>query len=189
MAGLSAELGAGSAEHIGKMLPGVILPTNLTFAEVIRPLRAEVGLCYWLVDHQSGSPFDSLYVSEHAQKFEKKRLDVQIGPRSAVSCWRPHTFPRLAEHVCLDEWTQLWGIKCDEAEVSDRVKWLDAHPQLTSDAFSPMGADILLLWPDGWWEIYTSHDDWRQKLRRAFPNSYERSWRKAGEPPDLVFRI
>lgn len=165
------------------MLPGIILHTDLAFAEVIRPLASEVGLCFWLIDHQSANPFDSLYVSKHAQAFEKKRLDVPIGRRSVVSCWRPYTFPRLADRVRLDEWTYFWGIKCNETEVSDRVKWLDEHPQLTSDAFSRMGADILLFWPDGWWEIYTSHDDWRQKLRQAFPNSYERSWRKAGELP------
>lgn len=183
MVGLSAEFGSRSAEHLSNMLPGVILPTDLAFAEVIRPLAAEVGMCFWFVDHQSGGPFDSLYISAHEQLFEKKRLDVLIGPNSYVSCWRPYTFPRLAEHVRLDEWTRFWGIQCNEAKASGRVRWLDAHSPSINDALGPMGADILLLWPAGWWEIYTSHDDWRQKLRRAFPNSYERSWRKAGEPP------
>lgn len=165
------------------MLPGIVLPKDLTFAEVIRPVAAEAGLCFWLVDHALGGPFDSLYVSAHEELFEKKRLDVPVGPNSAVSCWRPYTFPRLADRVLLDEWTHFWGIKCAEAELSDRVKRLDAHPQLTNDSFCCMGADILLLWPDGWWEIYTPYAEWRRKLQCAFPSSYERSWRKAGEPP------
>lgn len=171
-----------------QLLPGIVVAADLAFAKVIPPLAAELAHCFWFIGHQSGGPFDSLYVEANAALFEKQRLDVAVlayrsavVPDSWVSCWRPHTFPRLAERVRLDEWTRFWGLRCTEADVPDRVRWLDAHPDLTPESFAH--ADILLIWPAGWWEIYTPHAAWRRKFRQAFPQSYERSWRKAGEPP------
>ena len=85
------------------MLPGLVLPADLQFAEVIRPLSAEIAPCFWLISHH---------------------LENQ--------------------------------------------------------------ADFFLFYGDGWWEMYTPHAQWRRKFRSAFPKSYERSWRKAGEPPSIA---
>lgn len=53
------------AGSLTMMLPGFVLPTDLKFAEVIRPLTAGTAPCFWLIGHQSGGPFDSLFVNQN----------------------------------------------------------------------------------------------------------------------------
>ena len=165
------------------MDPGLVLSENRSFSEVIRPLTTEIAPCFWLIRHQSGGPFDSLFVSQNESLFSRKRFDVPACRNTDCSCWWPHTFPRLAEHVFLDEYTSFLALRCDE----DRVReWAEAHAQqFTGECFGPLEqqADLFLLYGDGWWEMYTPRADWQQKLRLAFPQCYARSWRKAGEPP------
>lgn len=64
------------------MLPGLVHSADLKFAEVIRPLAAEIAPCYWLIRHQSGGPFNSLFVSQNEALFEKKRLLVMARTRA-----------------------------------------------------------------------------------------------------------
>lgn len=94
--------------------PGLIVPEYRPFAEIVQPLTAEVGPCHWVVCHQSGGPFDS-HLAMNEPRVEKKRLDVAACDYTDISCWRPFTFPLLAAHVRIDEWTQFAAIRVDEA--------------------------------------------------------------------------
>jgi hypothetical protein len=86
----------------------------------------------------------------------------------------------------VDEWTCFFAMLCTEEQVPQRASWIVRHiGKLTGDFFEHLSqvADLFLFQTDGWWEFYTHHVDWRRKLRLSFPQCYERSWCKAGEPP------
>lgn len=161
---------------------GLVLSKDESFSEVIRPLRAELAPCFWLVSHQSGGPFDSLFVSQNEALFEKQRFDVPACRHTDCSCWRPATFPRLAERVILDEYTHFFALQCGELEMR---QWAEAYARQLTHEFGRLEqrADLYLVYGDGWWEIYTPHADWLRRFRHAFPTSCDRSWRKAGQPP------
>jgi hypothetical protein len=166
--------------------PGLIRPEDRSFAEIIRPLAAEVAPCYWAVCHQSGGPFDS-HLAINNPRIEEKRLDVAACHYTDISCWRPFTFPLLAAHVRLDEWTQFAAIRGDEARLRELAA--SSKKQDFAQFFGvEQPADLLLLYVHGWWEAYSPHFEWRKKVRIAFPQSYERSWRKRGEPPDSLIK-
>lgn len=163
-------------------LPGLILPERRPFAEIIRPLVAEVGPCHWAVC-QSGGPFDSLLAMKEP-RVNAKRLDVAACRNTDISCWRPFTFPLLAAHVRLGEWTQFAAIRGDDTKVRELAA---SGKQDFAKLFAvEQPADLFLLYVEGWWEVYTPHVEWGKKLRVAFPKSYERTWRKMGEPPDSL---
>jgi hypothetical protein len=168
--------------------PGVVLPGYLPFRAVIQPLAVEVAPCFWLIDDQSG-PFDSrwVYASPANEALrERKWFDAPECRNTSASCWRPHTFPRLAEHIVVDEWTYFFAMRCREDEVPQRAAWIVRHiGKLTGEFFEHLSraADLFLFHADGWWELYTHHVGWSRKFRPVFPASYERSWQKAGQPP------
>lgn len=164
------------------MSPGLVLPASLEFAQVVRPLAAETSPCFWLIRHQSGGPFGSLLVSQNEGPFDKKRLDLTACHYADWSCWRPHTFPRLAESTRLDEYVFFFAVRRGEAEMSD---WVTEYIRIKVGILDYLKreADLFLFYGDGWWEMYSPHAQWRRKFRSAFPKSFERSWRKAGEPP------
>ena len=165
-------------------LSGLIVPEYRPFAEIVRPLTAEVGPCHWVVCHQSGGPFDS-HFSMNNRRIEKKRLDVAECHFTDISCWRPFTFPLLAAHVRLDEWTQFAAIRGEDAKLRELAA--SSSRRDFAQFFSvEQPADLFLLYVEGWWELYTPHVEWGKKFRLAFPKSYERSWRKKGEPPDSL---
>jgi hypothetical protein len=167
---------------------GLILPGYRSFREVVHPLAAGVAPCFWVIDDQQG-PFDSrwLYASpENEALVEKKLFDAPACRNTSSSCWRPHTFPRLAEHVYVDEWTYFFAMRCSDEEVPQRAEWVVRHiGKLTGDFFGHLSqvAELFLFHADGWWELYTSDVEWRQRFRDSFPESFERSWQRAGDPP------
>jgi hypothetical protein len=164
------------------MLPDLVIGTDLKFADVMRPLAAEVAPCFWLVDHESGGPFGSLLVGRNEALLEKQRFDVAVCHNTDCSCWRPHTFPRLAEHLRLDEYTHFFALRSGEDEVRE---WAEQYARRLTHEFGRLEqqADLHLIYGDGWWEMYTPHADWHRNFREAFPKFYKRSCRKAGQPP------
>jgi len=170
-------------------VPGLIVRQKLSFAEIIAPLAVELAPCYWITFIQSGGPFSGDWLSEsprHTEKIERKRFDVPAMNDGALCCWRPHTFPPLAKHVRLDEWSSFWAVRCSDDEAVERLLRFkgDWHETLGDElARTAREADLYLMYPDGWWEIYTRHEDWRRKCQAAFADSFERSWKKAGESP------
>lgn len=168
--------------------PGIILPGSRPFHEIIRPLSVEVAPCFWLIDDQQ-NPFGSTWLwasPENEAIVERKHFDAPACRDTSASCWRPFTFPRLAKHVIVDECTYFFAMRCPKEDVSRRAVWIVPEiGKFTGEFFSYMdeNVDLFLMQVDGWWELYTSHAEWRRKFRESFPESYERSWRMAGEPP------
>jgi hypothetical protein len=164
---------------------GLILPGNRSFREVIHPLAVEVAPCFWIIDDQQG-PFNSSWRDANESIVDRKSFGVPACRNTSSSCWRPHTFPRLAGHVYVDEWTYFFAMRCREEEVPQRAEWIVRHiGEFTGDFFGLLSsfADLFLFQADGWWELYTSHVEWRRKFRDSHPKSFERSWKQAGEPP------
>ncbi len=153
--------------------------------DIIAPLADEVARCYWLVDTQSG-PFRDGYLPEQEAVYEKLFVEVERCRDTSTTCWRPGTLPRYAKEVVIDEWTYLFGMRCDEKSVPERAGWLCSWVgKFDSDFFARLGvvADLFVMHVDGWWEVYTGHDEWQQRLRTAFPQSLKRSSGEVGRPP------
>ena len=167
--------------------PGIILAGEQKLSAVMHPLAAELAPCYWLLDVQSG-PFDSRWLDaspENQAMVERKWVNVPACDGSA-SCWRPHTFPQLADHVVIDEWTYFFAMNCREEDLARRAEWIVRRiGKMDAEFFGGLGgvADLFLFHADGWWEFYAPQAAWRVKLAAAFPTGVERSWREAGEPP------
>ena len=165
-------------------IPGLIVPENLSFAEIIAPLAVELAPCYWIVRVQAGGPFLNASPSV-ADKIERKRFN-EVDFDDDRICWRSHTFPPLAKHVRWDEWSYFVAVRCSDEVAVERLSRLEGNWRQTLGdelARTTDDADLYLMYPDGWWEIYTRHEDWRRKCHAAFAGSFERSWKKAGESP------
>jgi len=179
---------AGHCEERMMQPVGLVLPGNMSFRDVIQPLAADIADCFWLIDDQTG-PFDPQWVCaspENEAIVEERCVDVPVCRNSSSTCWRPRTFPQLAEHVIVDEQTYFFAMRCREHQVPRRADWLVRHiGRLTAGFFEQVSevADIFVCNPADWWEIYTHHVEWREKLRQAFPASFERSWTKVGHVP------
>lgn len=168
--------------------PGIILKGNFSFQEVLTPLTQESSGAYWIVDVQQG-PFNSEWLSSskvNEVKVNRKRLDIPTLADTSVTCWRPYTFPALANHVIVDECSYFAACFCSEAEIQERSAriWelLGANKQEEWDRLLSL-SDIVFFQVDGWWEIYTRHNSWRRQFRDRFEHAYERSWRHAFEAP------
>lgn len=171
-------------------VPGLIVPENLSFAAIIAPLAVELAPCYWTTCIQSGVPFDGRWIqasSSNARKVESKRFNAATCADDCT-CWSPHTFPALAKHVVLDEGSHFWAVRCTDEEAAERLNRIVAKlydPREKDLVYTADESDVYLMYPDGWWEIYTRHEDWRRKFQAAFQGSFDRSWKRAGECPPL----
>lgn len=182
MSGLS-DLGWGMG------FPGIVLARKPRLPTILRPLATELAPCYWLVDVQWGpfKPGWQFGSAENEALIAKKLVDVPACRDVISTCWGPHTFPRLAEHVVIDEWSYFFAMKCRKDDVDRRAEWIVPRiGRLGADFFDGLGdvADLFLVHADGWWEFYSPHATWRAKFAAAFPRSVERSWREAGEAPE-----
>lgn len=130
-----------------------------------------------------GRAFDSL-LAVNEPRVEKKRLDVAACRNTDISCWRPFTFPLLAAHVRLDEWTYFAAIRGEEAKLHELA--VGSKRDFTRFFGLEQPADLFLLYGEGWWEAYTARVGWRKTFCMGFPKSYERSRRKMGAPPDRL---
>lgn len=166
---------------------GVIIVGDLPLPAILSPIAADLDRCFWLIDSYSG-PFRSswLYASpDNEAIYDEKFVETDAGRNASISCWRPGTLPRYAEHVVIDEWTYLFAMQCDESAVAQRVdrigRWLG---KFNEDFFAQMEeAELFLMHVDGWWELYTANTGWRAEVRAAFPQSFERPTTEAGTPP------
>lgn len=169
--------------------PGIIVAGSFGLSKALQPISVEVAPACWIVDVQSG-PFDSRWVyasPDNENIVNRKWIDVPALADTSAGCWRPHTFPRLAEHTIVDEWSYFYAFRCAEDQVVERATNI---AQLNRGGFSadffdrlPFVADLFLMHVDGWWEYYSHHAEWRQKILAAFPGAFVRSWRETGASP------
>ena len=165
--------------------PGIIIPRPAELRAVLEPLAGELADCYWLVETQSG-PFRDYYVPEKEAAYDALALDTEACRDTSCSTWRPGTLPDHADQLVVDEWTYLFAMRCDESDVAARAAWLMPHiGRFGAGFFAGFESvvDLFVMHVDGWWEVYTRHSEWHRQLRRAFPESFERSVAEAGAPP------
>lgn len=163
---------------------GLVVPHAIELRAVLAPLAADLAKCYWLIDAQSG-PFRDNLPGQNEAVYDELLVETDACRGTSCSCWRPGTLPRLADQVVVDEWTYLFAMQCDETGVPERAEWL--RPRLgkfDADFFAglPAVADLFVIHADGWWEVYTSREDWQCELRVAFPDAFERSVGEVGLP-------
>ena len=171
--------------HPASITSGLVIPRPAGLPAVLAPLANELAHCYWLIDTQSG-PFRDYSLPGREAVYDKLLVETDACRDTSCSCWRPGTLPRYARQVVVDEWTYLFAMQCDRAAVSERAAWLWRQSGKFDDAFFAglsAVADLFFMHGDGWWEVYTPHDDWRCELRSAFANSFTRSAAEAGRPP------
>jgi hypothetical protein len=171
---------------------GIVVKSQYSFETVCRPLAGFLRYCYLIIDSQLGWPFDRSWrdLPESEKVLEAQYFDVPECRYSASSCWRPRTFPKLAPHVILDEWTSFYAIEAtDEEDARVRAGRIALNDvgDLSAEFFETLDNLVALFMfsPDGWswWEFYSSRPYLYQAIRAAFPAWIERSTKTAGQPP------
>ena len=185
-------VGAGPASECQSVMQletsitsGLVIRQTMPLKTILAPFAAELSKCYWLIETQSG-PFRDHHLPDKEAAYEKLFFETDACRDSSCTCWRPGTLPRHAEQVVIDEWTYLFAMRCDESSVAQRASWLRRKlGRFDAEFFAKLGevSDLFLMHVDGWWEIYTAHEEWQREFRIAFPRSLKRSAGEAGRPP------
>lgn len=167
---------------------GLIVPENLSFAEIIAPLVVELAPCYWIVDILAGDGefiFDWNWrqsSQEHLKQADDCTFKLPCQDWRFTCCCRPGTFLALAAHVEVCEWSYFAAVRCGNVEAESELTRLCKDDFGSDPWYEQMKdeVDLFLCWPDQYWETYSRHDEWNEKLRAAHPSCYDRppNWRK-----------
>ena len=170
--------------------PGVILPRNCSLDEVLGALKGELSLWFWWVDVQSG-PFRCPWRDDVKNDaiIERLYIDVPEFRNSCATAWDRGFVPKLHSHIYIDEWTYFYGANCAPSEFPSRAAHsyclFSSSNQSEFYRWLASSGDLLIMYVDGWWEIYTNHANWQQYWLNAFPEAFIRTWRESGEAPEI----
>ncbi|HQR06004.1 MAG TPA: hypothetical protein PLN21_04230 [Gemmatales bacterium] len=166
---------------------GLVLNGYYSLKEICAPLSAEWAECFCVVDVQGG-PIKSLWVfdsPENESLYEQLYWEIPACKNTSTHGFRPGTFPRLAEHFNVDEWSYYYAIHASEHEALQRATALAPHGAFSMSFLEHLDeyADLFVCHGDGWWEFYTGHGDWFKKLKAWWPDWRERPVSQASKPP------
>jgi hypothetical protein len=167
---------------------GLVLDGYRALAEVCAPLAAELSLCFWVVDIQSG-PFDSLWMFEteaNEALVDGLLCEIPALENTATCVLRPGSIPLLADRLIVDEWSYYFAIDAPEPQALARATALACHIGDFSEPFLrdlDGLADLFICHIDGWWELYCGRPDWSRRLLSAWPECFERDLSQACRPP------
>ncbi len=153
----------GEARLAQIILPDWGFPIVLSFL-------GDMSRFWWVVDIQQG-PFDGLWIYENAEN-EARHDDafVEFEGLGDTSTYllKPGTFPELAEHLIIDEHSYIAAFSStDPGAALAHFRRFYLEYQGTYDEGWRKGSELLLIYPDGWWEVYTQNGDIERQMRIA----------------------
>ena len=166
---------------------GLVLDGEHSLPEVCAPLAADLRRCFCVVDIQAG-PLDSLWLFaslEHERTVEELSWKLPSFANTSTRGFRAGSWPRLAAHLLVDEWSYYYFIDAPEAEASARASKLATHiGDFSEDYLQRLDrhADLFICHGDGWWEFFTGRPEWHRTLFSQLAGCRERSLAQAGNP-------
>ena len=139
-------------------------PFSTLFAPILPPLNE----LWWLVNFQS-NPFDFDWETQNEQLLGEAMLRLPVLETSGSLLWRPSNLARLIPGIkVFGEWSSLTGFACKAEDPTDAVRRLEGSPTVfpAFDEIERLGG-ILIVQVDGWWEVYSSREEWLESLARS----------------------
>jgi len=138
------------------------------FGLLFAPVMAELAARYWIIDSQSG-PFsitDKPNFRELDGLLDTYFVETPDFENSSETLWRPGTFPKFADLLVVDEWTYLLGIDGPEEDALLKAVQISRTPRFSDEFFTSISNAhaVLLVYPDGWWEVYADAVDVLQRF-------------------------
>ena len=166
---------------------GLVLNGYFSLKEICEPLSTEWAQSYCVIDVQAG-PINSLWVfdsPENESLYDQLHWEVPAFANTSTQGYRPGTLPRLAEHFNVDEWSYYYAIHASEHEALQRATALARHGAFSKSFLEQLDkyADLFVCHGVGWWEFYSGHAEWLNKLKSWWSDCRERPLSQASKSP------
>ncbi|HEU4386724.1 MAG TPA: hypothetical protein VFV34_02925 [Blastocatellia bacterium] len=87
--------------------------------------------------------------------------------------WKSGQLARIAPHVTyLDEFTHFVGFDANESNLKARISFLQSMEFGSASWIDRLDdyAEVVVIWGDGWWEVYSTRESILKRLTNKFPS-------------------
>ena len=144
-------------------MKGIRINSALRFERTFEPCLDAFSSFYWLLELPAG-PF----AYTHLSGFEEIDAELDRYLVGETRLWRPGIFPRFAKLLVHDEWSYHVALLGDENEAIRIVTELNTTRWLSPEFFKLIEekTELLLVHINGWWEVYSTREEWVYRFRK-----------------------